>query len=481
MGLFFEQDSFDDAQRQMFAARLHEQLAHLQTELTRPCYSKGQASIGAELEVYLTDAQFTPASVNQTLIKAMQHPQLTEELNRFNLEFNLSPVAAAGSPFSAMRNELNTLLTQLQNKARDIDTQVIPIGILPTLEEQHLSPQYMTDLPRYRALTRELTALRGEAFQIDIHGQDTLRTECSDVTLEGANTSFQLHLKVPANRFSAMFNAAQLATPLVLALSGNSPLLLGKRLWQETRIALFKQSIDSRLKDTTQWRQPARVSFGHGWVREGAWELFAQNVALYPPILPYLFDNTPFGELCLHHGTVWPWNRAVLQAGIDGHVRIEYRALPAGPTVADSMANAALLIGLTVSLASNIEEYLVRLPFEYAEYNFYRTAQCGLNANILWPSQTQHHPQEVPVAQVIKDHLQMAKDGLLELSVDVKEIDHYLDIIERRLAFGQTGASWQLETLQEYNSKMNRTQALAAMLRDYVDNMTEGEPVACWK
>lgn len=482
MGQFFEKDSFTETDDVIFRQRLEDQIAELKSLLKMPGFSSGAASIGAELEVYLIDNNSEPTAKNAQLLELMQHSQLTEELNQFNLEFNLSPVDAKGKPFTKMENELRPLLDDLQHKASTLDTRIVPIGILPTLKDCHLQRKYMSDLPRYRALTNQLSASKGEPFLVEINGEDALKMSCNEVTLEGANTSFQVHLKVPENRFADMFNAAQLITPLVLAISGNSPTFMGQCLWHETRIALFKQSIDNRIRSLTQWRQPARVSFGQGWVRNGAWEIFAENVALYPPILPYLFGpEKPFAELNLHHGTVWSWNRAVFESGENGHLRIEYRTLPAGPTVIDMMANAALAIGWTQTLSNDIEQYLAKMPFQYAEYNFYRAAQKGLDAEILWPRPKQHELTESSAFDVIKAILPLAADGLRELNVDEDEISRLMSVIEDRLATKQTGSQWQLDRLKKYECHHDRDTSLGLMLNDYISNMTEGSPVSKWR
>jgi gamma-glutamyl:cysteine ligase YbdK (ATP-grasp superfamily) len=482
MGQFFQQESFSDNDHRIFRERLQRQLKDLRSLLIEPRFSQQACTIGAELEMYLIGDTGKPAPCNTQLMDLIKHPQLQEELNRFNLEFNLSPVAAAGNPFQNMETELTQMLDCLHSSAQQLGAKVVPIGILPTLKNEHLQRQFMTDLPRYRALTRQLSDLKGEPFSVDINGQDSLKTTCDEVTLEGANTSFQVHLKVPSDRFAAMFNAAQLITPLVLALAGNSPTFLGKKLWQETRIALFKQSIDNRIRTLTQWRQPARVSFGQGWLREGAWELFSESVALYPPILPFLFDRQgAFDELCLHHGTVWSWNRAVFQPDPDAHLRIEYRTLPAGPTVVDMLANAALAIGWTVALADRIEDYLVKLPFQYAEYNFYRAAQQGLEAEILWPQPNQHQLTEMPAHQIIQSLLPLAAQGLAKIGVDNYEINRLIRVIEQRLETKQTGSRWQLNRLNKYLETHDNETALTLMLDDYIVNSREGHPVAQWQ
>lgn len=484
MGQYFQQEAFSTEQYQEFVARLYQQLDELKSLLTNQALEQGESSIGAELEVYLLDQKFRPKMINQELLAKANNPQLTEELNRYNMEFNLSPVMAKGSPFKAMELELRNTLNDVQLLAGEMSTQMMAIGILPTLQHKDLERSCMTDLPRYRVLTKAISALRGEAFKININGDESLQTSCDEVTLEGANTSFQLHLRVPQSRFKNMYNAAQLITPLLVAISANSPIFMGKKLWHETRIALFKQSIDSRINNGS-WKHPPRVNFGNGWVRESAWELFAENVALYPPIIPVLSesqsDQKPFSELSMHHGTVWNWNRAVFDPAKGGHLRIEFRALPAGPTVTDMLANAALAIGWTQALANDVDGLISKLPFSYAEYNFYRAAQQGLDANILWPQSQQQKLQEVKITDVIRELLPIAADGLRQLAVEQDEIDRLLSVIEKRLAKKQTGAIWQLNKLTEYEQQHNREDSLNLMLADYLGNMIQGEPVAFWK
>ncbi|MBT1451277.1 hypothetical protein KJ365_10360 [Glaciecola sp. XM2] len=482
MGQFLTKDSFTPEDHDEFRKRLEQQVDDLKSFVSQPNFSSGNASIGAELELYIIDNDLQPAPKNAALIEMMNHPLLTEELNQFNLEFNLSPVDAAGSPFSKMTDELSPVMQSLQEKASTLGCKIASIGILPTLNSNHLHRDFMTDQPRYRALTNELSALKGEPFLVDINGIDSVKMRSNEVTLEGANTSFQVHLKAPADRFAHLYNAAQLTTPIVLALAGNSPTFLGQRLWHETRIALFKQSIDNRIPALTKWRQPARVSFGHGWVRDGAWELFAENVALYSPLMPYVSeDNKPFAELNLHHGTIWSWNRAVFEPKHGGHLRIEYRALPAGPTTIDMMANAAFAIGLTQSLSYQTDDLCAKLPFQYAEYNFYRSAKEGLNTNILWPMQKQHGLRESAISDVAASLLNSASDGLAEIGVDSSEINKLMSVIEQRISNGQTGSKWQLARLEHYHKKYDDVQAMRSMLTDYMEHSQLGDEVSTWQ
>jgi hypothetical protein len=368
---------------------------------------------------------------------------------------------------------------------------MVPIGILPTLRQADFGPHCITPRRRYHALVDQLIRRRGDGFRIDINGDDPLRLELADITLEGANTSFQVHYRVRPADYADTFNAIQLVTPLVLALGANSPTLFGHRLWHETRVPLFKQSIDTRHPDRYSWKEPARVNFGQGWARRGAIELFREVVRIYPALLPICADASPaeeltagkiptLAELRLHQGTVWLWNRPVYDNLDGGHLRIEMRALPAGPTAVDMAANAALLVGLAEGLRPRINELLPGLPFARAEYNFYRGAQHGLGAKLLWPVLGQPGYRELVVTDIIAGLLPVAREGLDAIGVPAVESEYYLGVIERRLHRRQTGATWQRGMLAQLQGKMPLSAALHTLLETYMSHSEANLPVAEW-
>ena len=486
MGMSIVKDNFSEEDYFDFSGRLEVQLAQLRDQLAKPAFNQKIFSLGAELEVYLVDQDYRPAPINQALLDLSNNPQFTHELNRYNLEMNLTPVPLPSAAFTTLSTEMYAFLDDLQQHANSLDAQIIPIGTLPNLRQEHFDPSYMTDDPRYRALEKGLSTEEGKRYKINISGADSFLMEGEGVTVEGANTSFQVHLRVPVDYFVRCFNAAQLMTPLALSLAANSPLVAGHRLWQETRIALFKQSVDFRNARGQNWRYPSRVTFGQGWVRQGAWELFAENVALFPAILPVLYDETPdkdpppLSELCLHNGTVWSWNRAVYSDVDEGHLRIEFRALPAGPTVLDMVANAAFIIGLTLGTKESTNELMTGLPFRLAEYNFYRSAQDGINAKLLWPSHYLGGIIERPVVELIEEFLPLAREGLNILGSDPRDNDRFMKIIEDRLTKRTNGATWQLTRFEHYRRHCSTEEAATRVLKDYRQNFRNGEPVAQW-
>ena len=248
MGLEVDRIDFDEEDRRRFSERLESSLDVLAEVLARPGFGEGEASLGAELEVSLIDANARPAMCNEEVIAKSGDPRLTVELDRFNIEANLNYGPLSGNSLSRLARECDDCLAEIGNAAALYDARTAMIGILPTITRAQLEHDAMTDALRYAALSRSLRALRDEPFLLDIHGDEHLHLRCEDVTYEGAATSFQLHLRVAPNEFARAYDAIQLATPIAIALSGNAPTFLGRRLWHETRIALFKQAVDHRVR-----------------------------------------------------------------------------------------------------------------------------------------------------------------------------------------------------------------------------------------
>jgi gamma-glutamyl:cysteine ligase YbdK (ATP-grasp superfamily) len=487
MGKSIDKTEFAPVDFALFQQRLHDNLIKLEELISTPGFGTGPTSFGAELELYAIDHKGLPVMCNQAVKQAFQDDRLTLELNRYNLEYNLSPVLASGRPFSALRQEMETALQRLDKVAANYQASIIPIGILPTLTTDNLGMHAITDLPRYHVLANSLRKRRGSDFHIQISGEEKLDMHWGDVTPEGANTSFQFHYRVDPEHFRDAFNAAQLVTPLGVALAANSPFFLGKKLWHETRVALFKQSIDCRMGDPLSMRLPPRVYFGNGWVRQGIYELFSEGIYLFSPLFPQCKDPEEnryppeLYELCLHHGSIWTWNRPIYDSTGAGHLRIELRALPAGPTPVDMLATAAFTIGLIEELSKQINTILPGIPFRYAEHNFFRTAKDGLNAKLFWPNFDANCIEERPVTDILEELMPLAETGLRHLGVNDDEINTYLRVANNTLIKRQNGAIWQLETLRKLEHNNDRYTALQGLVQRYQSNYLDGAPVHQWR
>jgi hypothetical protein len=491
MGLAIDRERFEPEDYAKFEHRLARSLAVLEDLLARPGFGEGEPSLGAELEVALIDDACRPLPLNLEVIRETLDERMTVELNRFNVECNLRHTELRGKPFSHLRRELESARNELRRAAGVHGGRVAMIGILPTLSEADLGHDAMTNFARFLALSRSLRTAREGPFRLDIDGQDPLQLDCDDVTYEGAATSLQIHLRVAPGDFAQVFNACQLATAPVLAASGNSPVFLSHLLWEETRVALFKQAVDDRGEAERDARQPARVAFGSGWLQDGASALFREAVESYSVLLPVLGAEDPdeciasggtprLEEIRLHQGTVWHWNRPVYDPHDGGHVRIELRALPAGPTIEDMLANSAFLIGATLGIADRLDAVAPDLDFELASYNFYRSAQQGLDAMLIWPASLGGGSRPMRAGDVIELLGDLARAGLAGAGVAAADYDALIGAFLERAERGQTGARWQRAVLRSLEAKTNRAEALAAMLNRYLEHSADGQPVHSW-
>jgi hypothetical protein len=495
MGVEIDKSEFTEEELAQFKQRLPEQLTALERVIARPGFGVGPRTIGAELELFLVDPQGRPLPVAHEVLRRVESPRVSPELDKFEIELCTRPAPLAGRPFEALERDMARERDLIDAAARELGARTVAVSILPTLQRRDLTAKAITALPRYHALTAGMRQMRQAPFRICIDGADPLELMSNDAAMEGANTAFQIHLLAAPAEFAGLFNAALLACAPALAAAGNSPTFLGHRLWEETRVAVFKQAGDLRPPGSSEdWRIPARINFGTGWMRDGAGEQFRESVALHEPLLPVLHPGgaddlakaeagglPALAELRLHHGTVWYWNRAVYDPTGDGHLRIELRALPAGPTSADMVANAAFLLGLVLDLAPEVGQLLPGIPFACAERNFYRAAQQGLAAELLWPVDPAAPPQPVPARELLPSLIERARRGLETAGVDAGEIDGRLGTFSARVETGVTGAAWQRQTLAALEGESgDRARSLAMMLERYMASAATGSPVHTW-
>lgn len=448
----------------------------------------GVRRIGAEQEMFLVDSNLGPAAVAEDFLGRVNDARFVAEVARFNLEANLTPLTLGGRCFRRMEEELTEVLRKAREVARDCGADVLLGGILPTLQMSDLNLKNMTPRPRYFDLNRGISRSRGGTFSTHIKGRDELQVTHDNIMLAACGASFQVHLQVNPAEFAAAHNLAQAVTAPVLAAAVNSPLLLGRRLWQETRVALFQHSNDARTSAQQARSQPPRVGFGEDWLKESVLELFQRQIARFRVIMTMEADEDPLAVLArgeipnlsalrLHNGTVWPWNRACygLSEGRP-HLRIENRALPGGPTVLDEVANAAFFIGLMSALPDEYGRIDERMSFDDARSNFFAAARHGLGAQFTWVDGKRH----IAPALILDHLLPLAREGLRQSGVEGVDVDRYLGTIEERVQVGQTGAHWMLKSLaamgDEGTSDMRQRKLAAAML----ERQQSDAPVHRW-
>ena len=451
-------------------------------------FDENPSMVGQEIELNLTDDRGMPSMRNAEALDAIADPAWATEVGQFNLEINVPPRQLGGDAFEGLEREVRADLNAADGKARTIGSHLVMIGILPTLAETDVHEEAMSANERYRVLNEQIFAARGEDMQIAIDGAEQLLTHADSITPEAACTSVQLHVQVSPDAFADYWNAAQAIAGVQVALAANSPFLFARQLWHETRLPLFEQTTDTRPEELKEQGVRPRVWFGERWITS-VFDLFEENLRYFPALLPICEEEDPvavldaggtpqLAEMSLHNGTIYRWNRPVY-AVVDGipHLRVENRVLPAGPTIADLMANAAFYYGLVRVLAEAQRPVWTRMSFTTAEENL-REATChGLDAHLYWPGHG-----EVPVAELVLRHLlPLARRGLASWGVGQPHADRLLGIIEQRCLTGQNGAAWQIaEVKRLQEGGLDRYEALRQMTLRYIEHMHTNEPVHSW-
>ena len=416
------------ADRRRYREKVRSCLDVLARMLRDSQFPTGPEQVGLEIEFYLVDEAGSPAMRNADVLAAINDPDWSPELGRFNIEVNMAPRLLAGDALATLEQLLTVSYNRADAGARRCGARLAMIGILPSMRECHATQEAMSPNPRYQLLNEQICAARGEEMEICIEGPERLLSHQASIMTEAACTSVQCHLQVSPELFGSYWNAAQAVAGVQVALAANSPYLFGRELWQETRIPLFAQATDTRPRELQVQGVRPRVWFGERWITS-VFDLFEENLRYFPALLPLCEDEDPvaeldgggipqLAELTLHNGTVYRWNRPVYAvAGGEPHLRVENRVLPAGPTVTDVMANAAFYYGLVHMLAEAERPVWTRMSFAAAHDNLMEGARHGIEARLYWPGLG-----EVPAAELtLRRLLPLAFEGLCERGVDTLE------------------------------------------------------------
>ncbi len=470
--------------RRNYRDKLRRSLDVFDRMLRESIFDTGLSLVGQEIELNLVDERGEPSMRNAAVLEAIADPAWATELGQFNIEINMPPRALDGNALADLEQEIRVDLNAADSKARSRGSRLVMIGILPTLRQDDGHEGTLSANARYRVMNEQVFAARGEDIKIAIEGSEQLLTHADSITPEAACTSVQLHLQVSPDAFAKYWNAAQAIAGVQVALAANSPYLFGRQLWHETRITLFEQATDTRPEELKQQGVRPRVWFGERWITS-VFDLFEENIRYFPALLPICEDEDPLAvlvsgsspkldEMTLHNGTIYRWNRPVYAAA-DGrpHLRVENRVLPAGPSVADTVANAAFYYGLVRALAEAQRPIWTQMSFATAADNLHAAARHGMDAQLYWPG-----VGEVPAAElVLRRLLPLAREGLTRWDVNPAHADRLLGIIEQRCLTGQNGAAWQIGSV---GSEPDRREALRLMTQRYIEHMHTNEPVHTW-
>jgi hypothetical protein len=489
MGQEVDKRTFTRRDRQLYRQKVRRCLDVFARMLRESRFDFERPLTGLEIELNLVDDRREPSMRNAEALKAIADPDFQTELGQFNVEINVAPRRLADDGFRQFEDQVRASLNSAEERARGVGSHLVMVGILPTLRPEHLTHDTLSANPRYELLNEQIFAARGEDMYIAINGVERLSTTADTITPEAACTSTQFHLQVSPEQFPAYWNAAQAIAGVQVAVGANSPFLFGKQLWRETRIPLFEQATDTRSEELKEQGVRPRVWFGERWITS-IFDLFEENARYFPALLPIISDEDPvevldrgdaptLGELRLHNGTVYRWNRPVYDV-VRGrpHVRVENRVLPAGPAVVDTLANGAFYFGLVRMLAEAERPVWTQMSFATASEDFHLAARHGMEAQLYWPGLGTVPANEL----VLRRLLPLAYEGLDRWGVFPAERDRLLGIIERRCITGRNGAQWQVDTVRrlEEDAQLDRGEALRGMLSRYIEHMHANVPVHEW-
>ncbi len=486
MGEEVEAQEFSRSDRTRYREKVRRNLDVFARMLREARFDTDDPMTGLEVELNLIDEAGDPALKNAEALEAIADPDFQTELGQFNIEINVPPAKIREGGLTTFEESLRRSLNDAEEKSSAVGAHMVMIGILPTLADGHMSLDTLSANPRYKLLSEQILNARGEDITIAIDGKEHLRSAADSIIPEAACTSTQFHVQTSPDQFAEYWNASQAIAAIQLAVAANSPYLLGKELWRETRIPLFEQATDTRSEELKAQGVRPRVWFGERWITS-VFDLFEENVRYFPALLPVSDDEDPLvvleeggtpklSELRLHNGTIYRWNRPVYDVA-DGvpHLRVENRLLAAGPTVADTMANAAFYFGLVRALAESERPLWSQMSFSAAEENFHVAARQGIDAQVYWPGVGQVRATEL----VLRRLLPMAREGLASWGASSEESDRLLGIIEQRCLLGTNGAEWFVQQMGE-RAGDDRYDALRATLLDYSARMHTNEPVHTW-
>lgn len=478
---------------QRFVKNLLRDVQALEYMLKHEWFEDDIVRIGAEQEMCLVDSRtYKPATIaTEVLEKTKKWKWLESELAKFNLETNMTPRVFTGECLSQMEAEVSGYLEKIRKKLVGFNAQYILTGILPTLRKFDLDMENLTPKERYKALMEAINSqLIGTSYELRLMGIDEILVKHDSPLLEACNTSFQVHLQVAPQQFVQYYNIAQTLAAPIMAMAANSPILFGKRLWHETRIALFQQALDIRTTHDHMRERAPRVSFGSGWLEGSIMEIYKEDIARFRVLLSAEVEENSLAliqeghvpklrALQVHNSTVYRWNRPCYGISDNGkpHLRIENRVLPAGPTTVDEIANAAFWLGAMVGMGDTYQDIKEHISWEDVRDNFAKAAQFGIDTKFTW-----FKDQKISVCDlVVQELLPMARKGLEKQKVKKADIDKYLGIIEARAKEHMNGARWQLRAYTKLRKEVSRDEALSVLTACIIDNQTKGHPVHTWE
>ncbi len=432
------------------------------SELDSGTFDNHQSILGLEYEFYaVSEDRWHTAKENEFALARV--PRRLLELIGFEKELGLHNAEMTASP--RLVSDAMWTIPPTGETARGYLTDSIEDGGVRIATN-------MSDAVRYHAMANSGSG----AFRVDAPGVDL---EAETVMPESLITSIQPHYQVQqAMDLPRYFNyAVRLAGPL-LALGVNAPFFppdcyeedldpewLLENGWQENRIAVFESVLNS-VTETDKVRFPNDLDS----IEEAVDRVVDDETMIPMPVDGDGEFHDNFATLRRKHGTYWRWVRPVFDGPTPSgaNARIEFRPLPAQPTVRDSMALTVAFAGAMEGL-TRTEHPVVDLPWEAARDNFYAAMRDGLDADIMWVTADGSETDDLELA--LTDLLEHAAEGLRAVGLDREAVDRYLQPLQWRIETGLTPAGWKRQQVRKrLDNGDSLAEAIQSTQRQYIDN-----------
>jgi CBS domain-containing protein len=230
--------------------------------------------------------------------------------------------------------------------------------------------------------------------------------------------------------------------------------------------------------------------FGTNWLKGSILDLYREDMMRFRVLLTTDIEEDAIlsvdegkipklRALNIHNSTVYRWNRPCYGVSPNGkpHLRIENRVLPAGPTVADEVANAALWTGLMNIFDEVYPRFTEKVDFDDIKANFMRAARNGVDVDLTWMQGKKINNIEL----LKKELIPMAKEGLQKAGVNKDEISKYMDIISERTESGQTGSKWMLGSFSKLMKESSREEVITAITASASEKQKSNQPIHTWE
>jgi hypothetical protein len=474
-----------------FRERAEAEAEELKAEVQSGTFDNTQALVGLELELYGIDSRTD--SLRRMPRSLLGLIGFEKELGLHNAEMQTSPEPLTRYGLVAQEKELQAHFAPAQEKTNAETLRLVADGMWTVPPTGETATEYLTDYVEedgIRIATNMSDAVRYHTmantdypsrFELDA---PHVSLSAETVMPESLITSIQPHYQVPhAPDLPEYFRYALRVAGPILALGVNAPFFppdlyddapdaeIVADAHMEHRIGVF----ESVLNPPADHEEPPKVCFPPDY---DTVEAAIDDIAADRCIVPMdVSEGNRFDDRFAHfrhkHGSFWRWIRPVFDGASrsEANARIEFRPLPAQPTIRDCVAFEAVFAGLMESLRRR-EHPVQALDWETAKANFYAAARDGLQADIEWI--TSDGAETTAIDEICNELFEFARDGLEVRGLSTEQAREYIRPLRERLDRRTTPARWKHERVHaSVEAGVPLPEAIWGTQAEYIDHQSD--------